>query len=146
MRRVTLSRGRRLWIYATVTLLTVSGAAWLIFQYWLTVAGDFGPSPHPSAPWWLRLHGAAAMVFLVLLGTLLRDHVRIGWHTRRNRPSGAGLLGFSIWLTLTGYSLYYVGGETLRPWLTRLHWVPGLLWPLVLGWHIRLGRKQRLPH
>jgi hypothetical protein len=142
-RRVSLSRARRAWLYSTIGLLTASGVAWLVGQHWLRVEGEFGPAPHPSAPWWLRLHGAAAMVFLVVLGTLLRDHVRAGWRLHRNRPSGAGLLGLCCWLTLSGYGLYYIGGETSRLWLSRLHWLPGLLWPGVLIVHIWLGRRGR---
>jgi hypothetical protein len=83
------------------------------------------------------------MLFLVLLGTLLRDHVRAGWRAHRNRFSGAGLFGVCLWLTLTGYGLYYVGGESLRTWLSRLHWVPGLLWPIALVVHIYLGHRTR---
>lgn len=144
-RRLSLSLHRRAWLYAIVSVLTVSGAAWLVCQHWLRVEGEFGLAPHPSAPWWLRLHGAAAMIFLVLLGTLLRDHVRAGWRAHRNRPSGAGLLGICVWLTVTGYGLYYVGGESLRLWLSRLHWIPGLLWPGVLIIHISLGHRTRTP-
>lgn len=143
MRRLSLSRNRRIWLYATVGTLTLSGAAWLVCQHWLHSDTEFGVAPHSSAPWWLRLHGAAAMLFLVLLGTLLRDHVRLGWLAQRNRPSGTGLLIVSLWLTLTGYGLYYVGGESLRAWLSRLHWLPGLLWPIALVVHIWLGRGSR---
>ena len=142
-RRLNLSPNRRLWLYATVAVLTASGTAWLVCQHWLRVESEFGITPHPSAPWWLRLHGAAAMLFLVLFGTLLRDHVRAGWRAHRNRSSGAGLLGVCLWLTITGYGLYYVGGESLRLWLSRLHWLPGLLWPIVLMVHIWLGRRTR---
>lgn len=143
MRRIVLSRGRRSWLYTTVTFLTISGAAWLLGQYWLNVEGEFGAEPHPSAPWWLRLHGAAAMVFLVLLGTLLRDHVRVGWRAHRSRLTGSVLLGVCGWLAVTGYALYYVGGEALRLWLSRFHWLPGLIWPLVLIAHVWFGRRAR---
>ncbi len=61
-----------------------------------------------------------------------------------NRPSGAGLLGVCLWLTLTGYGLYYVGGESRRLWLSRLHWLPGLLWPVVLCVHIWIGRRTKV--
>ena len=144
-RRLSLSVPRRVWLYSLVGVLTASGAAWLVCQHWLRIEGEFGVTPHPSAPWWMRLHGAAAMLFLVLLGTLLRDHVRLGWRSHRNRPSGAGLLGICAWLTFTGYGLNYVGGESLRLWLSRLHWLPGLLWPLLLVIHIWLGRRTRAP-
>lgn len=143
-RRLSLSRNRRLSIYVTTGALTLSGVAWLACQHWILVEGEFGLTPHPSAPWWLRLHGAGAMIFLVLLGTLLRDHVLAGWRSGRNRLSGTGLLSFSLWLTLTGYGLYYVGGEFVRLWLARLHWLPGLLWPVVLIVHIWLGHKTRV--
>ena len=45
-------------------------------------------------------------------------------------------------LTLTGYLLYYAGGEETRPVISILHWVLGLVVPAVLAWHIVHGRGK----
>jgi hypothetical protein len=72
----------------------------------------------------MKVHGAAAMGTLVFLGVLLARHVPGGWAARANRLSGALLLAAALWLTLTGYLLYYAGGEKLREIAAQTHlWV-----------------------
>jgi len=92
----------------------------------------------------LRVHGAAAMVFLVMLGSLLRGHVRGGWKLHRNRFTGAVLIAFNAALVLTGYGLYYFAGEELRPQLSRLHWLAGVATPVIILWHIWRGKVSAL--
>jgi hypothetical protein len=106
--------------------------------------GEFGEQPHPAEPWSLKLHGAAAMAILVILGTLLPTHVRFAWHARRNRPNGIMLISVFAFLILTGYGLYYFGDERLRSWTSCLHLVVGLALPLALILHIRSGRRSGL--
>jgi len=80
-----------------------------------------GDQPHVLEPWLLKLHGGAAMVFLVLLGTLLRVHIPSGWRSGRNRLSGAGLAGLNLLLIATGWALYHLGSESVRPSLSAVH-------------------------
>jgi len=54
----------------------------------------------------------------------------------------AGRLCLAL-LTVTGYGLWYVAGETSRETWSILHWAPGLAFPLLLVWHIRCGRRHR---
>jgi hypothetical protein len=119
----------------------VSGALWLLFHYFLRVHGQFGEAPHPLESWWLRLHGAAAMLVLVVLGSLLPVHVRRGWHQRRNLLAGTILGAIGLLLIASGYALYYFGGEELRPWISAFHWVVGLSALPLLMWHISRGRR-----
>jgi len=58
-----------------------------------------------------KVHGAAAMAILVLIGMLLSAHVRFAWRARRNPGNGSLFLGTFGILTITGYGLYYAGGE-----------------------------------
>ena len=37
----------------------------------------------------MKIHGAAAMAILVLVGMLLTGHVRFAWRARRNRGNGS---------------------------------------------------------
>ena len=58
------------------------------------------------------------------------------------------MLAGSALLIVTGYGLYYLGGETTRELTSVLHWGVGLILPGVLVWHVRQGRKpsvRRLP-
>lgn len=140
-----LTSGHRQWVYWTGAGLFASGALWLVFHYFLEAQGEFGPTPHPLEHWWLRLHGAAAMLALLVVGSLLPIHVRRGWHQRRNLRLGIALSSALLLLTLSGYALYYFGGEDARPWISVLHWGIGVLSPLVLIWHITSGRSQARP-
>jgi hypothetical protein len=142
MRRdpIRLSARHRAWLQLTFGVLFVSGAVWLCLHSFGVSGGEFGPHTHPLQPWCLRVHGATAMLFLVILGSLLRGHVRGAWKLRRNRFTGAVLIAFNAALVLTGYGLYYAGGEELRPWISRIHWVAGLATPAIIAWHIWRGK------
>ena len=144
-----LAARHKQWIYWSAACLFATGALWLVFHYFVRVHGEFGETAHPLETWSLRLHGAAAMLCLVLVGTLLPIHVRRGWHQRRNLGPGLLLLLGAALLALTGYGLYYAGGEELRPVISIAHWVIGLAAPLLMIWHIRAGRaataEQRMP-
>jgi hypothetical protein len=145
-----LSRHHRQWIYAAGGSLVASGIGWLIAHYLLVEAGSFGETHHPSEPWWLRLHGAAVMAFLVVLGTILPGHVTRAWSlrknctqsVRRNVVTGTLMLSLVAVLALTGYGLYYSGSEELRPYISTGHWVLGLAAAAGFYQHLR-GRLQR---
>lgn len=83
------------------------------------------------------------MVTLVLLGSLLTLHVRRAWLAGRNRRSGTLLLALNAVLALSGYALYYSGGETLRALASNVHLALGLALPVLLVAHIALGRRTR---
>ena len=100
--------------------------------------------PHPAEPWSLKLHGAAAMAILIILGTLLPTHVRFAWHARRNRPNGIALLAFFVLLVVTGYGLYYLGDERLRSWTSWLHLGIGIALPAMIILHIWSGRRSNV--
>jgi hypothetical protein len=83
------------------------------------------------------------MAVLVLIGMLLSGHVRFAWRARRNRANGSVFLSVFAVLTVTGYGLYYAGGEMLRQWTSWIHLVVGLALPILLLIHIFLGRRTR---
>jgi len=83
------------------------------------------------------------MAVLVLIGMLINGHVRFAWRARRNRANGAVFLSVFAVLTVTGYGLYYAGGEILREWTSWIHLVVGLALPILLLIHIFLGRRTR---
>ena len=143
MRRnsVKLSRRHKSWLYASTLLLYGTGAVWAWLHYLRASANEFGA--HSAAePWLMKLHGAGAMVFLVVLGTLLPSHVRFAWHARRNRPNGIALLLVLGFLIAGGFGLYYFGGERLRSWTSWSHLAVGLALPAIIVVHIWSGRRS----
>lgn len=133
----------RTFFYAAFGLLFATGVLWEIFHQYVKVQSDFGPASHPLEKWWLRLHGGSAMVVLVLLGMLLPIHVRIAWHSGRNRLSACTLAALCLLLIVTGYGLYYLGGEKARSLASISHLVLGLGLPLIIVWHVLAGKSSR---
>ena len=131
-----------MWLSAVVLL---SGVCWLLSHYLLATPDEFGASRGPLESWWLRLHGAAALGFLVVFGTLLPVHVRRAWNARRHRTSGGVVVGVATLLIATGYLLYYAGGEQLRPSLSVIHWLVGLVGLPAMVVHIILGKRAAAP-
>ena len=91
----------------------------------------------------LKAHGAAAMLILVLVGTLLPMHVKFAWRVRRNLRTGLSILGVFGFLVLTGYVLYYAGDERLRFWTNAAHLWVGLALPPIMCLHVWRGKKTR---
>src|SRR5882724_2701361 len=136
---IRLKRLQKYSLYAVLALLFLSGVAWAYWNYvWST--GDFETS---GKVWAMKIHGAAAMAILVLIGMLLNAHVRFAWRARRNRTNGSVFLSAFAVLTITGYGLYYAGGERLRAWTSWIHLAIGMVLPILLLIHILLGRRTR---
>ena len=122
-------------------MVWASGVLWLLYHYFLQSEGDFGPKPHMLEIWWLRLHGLAAMLALAVVGSLATNHMRLAMSLKKNLASGLGMLALVIWLTATGYALYYFPGDE-NAWLPLLHWFAGLVLPALLMIHILAGRAR----
>ncbi len=133
-------------IYSVLVLLWASGALWLLFHYFLRMPNDFGAQAHPLEIWWLRLHGLAAFAALVVIGSVLPVHARRAWQLKKNRASGLSMKIMSLWLSVTGYALYYFASDANATWLPLLHWIVGLTLPLLLILHIRRGRAPKVLH
>jgi hypothetical protein len=118
----------------------LSGVAWTYWNYLAVSPGDFETS---AKTWAMKIHGAAAMATLVLIGMLLNGHVRFAWRAGRNRANGSVFLSALAALTITGYGLYYAGGERLRAWTSWIHLAVGLALPILLVIHIFVGRRTR---
>ncbi|MFZ6758311.1 DUF4405 domain-containing protein [Undibacterium sp. Ji50W] len=129
-------------LYALVTVLFVSGIAWLLARYFLRSAGEFGENIHPLEHWAMQAHGAFIIPLSFLAGGLLFQHMRRAHRAQRNRNSGWSMIATLVWLALTGYALYYFASEALRPYWSAAHWIIGLSLPLLLCLHIRLGRRH----
>ncbi len=137
---IRLKHLQRYFLYAVVALLFFSGLAWTYWNYLAVSPGDFETS---AKSWAMKIHSAAAMAILVLIGMLLSGHVRFAWRADRNRANGSIFLSAFAVLTITGYGLYYAGSERLRAWTSWLHLVVGLALPILLLIHIFLGKRTR---
>ena len=137
---IRLKAVQRYLLYALLALLFLSGVTWAYWNYLAASPGEFEAG---AKAWAMKIHGAAAMAVLVLIGMLLSGHVRFAWRARRNRPNGSVFLSAFAVLTITGYGLYYAGGERLRAWTSWIHLAVGLTLPILLLIHIFLGRKTR---
>ena len=131
------------YLYVVGALLVLSGALWLLFHYFVRMPGQFGDSPHVLEPWWLCIHGLCAAAFLIGFGSVLPGHVRRAWVGRRNRLSGALFFALVALLIASGYGLYYLGADSVRAIVSIAHWSVGLGIPLLMGWHVWLGRASR---
>ena len=146
MRRnsIQLSRRHEWFAYAVSAAVFITGAAWAWLHYLAAPPNEFGVTG-PAESWTLKAHGAAAMLVLVLLGTLLPMHVKFAWRAGRNLRTGLSLLGLIGFLVLTGYGLYYVGGERLRFWTSAAHLWIGLALPVIMSVHVWRGKTTRPP-
>src|ERR671931_2825471 len=96
-------------IYAALFALLATGLLWKL---------DMGRAVL------MKIHGAAAMASMVLLGALLARHVPCGWRSRANRTSGAALLAASLLLRVCGHPPYFSGSEPLRGFASQTHfWI-----------------------
>jgi hypothetical protein len=126
-----LTPSRKRLVEAVASGLWASGAAWLLFHYFLMSRGPFGPEPSPLEPWWLKLHGAFAFAALWAFGLLWGVHIVKGWSLGRRRWSGVALFAGLVVLVLSGYLLYYLGSDMARAVASTLHWGVGLAAPVL---------------
>jgi hypothetical protein len=139
---IRLGARHKKWLYSGLSLLWVSGVMWLLFHYFLQTDGDFGPQPHALERWWLRLHGLAGMLGLILFGSLLPNHMKLAWVRKKNRRTGLPMFTVWIWLATTGYALYYFSSDANADWLPVLHWAVGLALPILLLVHLKQARMR----
>jgi len=126
-------------IYAAFAVLFLTGAGWLVADWQKDISSD--EFWQQSIAYLLMVHGGAAMVTLLLLGALIPVHMMRAWWSRRNRVSGSAMATFNAILIVTAFGLYYLGSETLRPWMSWIHIAAGLSLALGLPVHIYLGRR-----
>jgi len=116
-------------LYGVTLTLWATGSMWLLASDWQSVA--------------MRIHGAAAMGFLMAYGALLLHHVPLGWKQQRERVTGAILVAVNGILILTGWGLYYFVDRALRDWTGKLHWILGLGLPVLIFIHVLIGRRNK---
>ena len=86
---IRLKRLQRYFLYAVLALLFLSGVAWTYWNYLAASPGDFETT---AKAWTMKIHGAAAMAVLVLIGMLLKwaREIRMA-----GAPQSSKRIGFS---------------------------------------------------
>ncbi|MFL5208458.1 MAG: hypothetical protein ACJ8CC_04850 [Microvirga sp.] len=130
-------------VYWSFGLLFATGVAWLVFDRWVRVAGEFGPEHHSAQHSLLIVHAIGAYAFLLVVGAMIPVHIPLGWHQRRNRISGVALIGLLALLSLTAMGLYYVGEDALRAAASLVHWFVGVVAVPALLIHVSRNRTRR---
>lgn len=74
----------------------------------------------------LALHGVAAMLAILALGSTLPFHIKAGLKSKRKLLSGLSQLAFLFTLLISGALLYY-GPEEIRDAVITTHWLIGLV-------------------
>ncbi len=139
---VKLPRWQRRGVYAAVAALALSGLLWLAVHFFAPFAEE-DLAQNTAKLWAIRVHAAAALWTLVMVGSLLPLHIRAAWHIRKNRISGACAALAMAALALTGYALGYAPEGVARQWSAWLHWGIGTGMPLLLLVHVLLGHRTR---
>ncbi len=139
-----IPKTHRLVLYLGLSALFASGLVWWLLGFAITpeTASDSILFIFRSLN--LKIHGASAMISLIILGALIPNHIVKSWKTRRNKPSGAILVSVLVLLVLTGYFLYY--GDEIRNISSMIHITLGLLLPFFLIGHILKSRLYKRRH
>ena len=140
---IRLSKIHELIIYLIAVIVIISGFLWLYFDFFIRVETEFSLLVHPLQNTFLILHGTSSIFFLIALGSVLPIHVLKAWKTKNNRLSGGFFLLLFTILILTGIGLYYSGVEENRQFLSILHWVIGILFPVFFVIHIYFGKFKK---
>jgi hypothetical protein len=141
-RGIQLSPRHKRWFYAVSVTLFLSGVAW-VWLGWLAERNEGRAELLRSLkPWLLKLHGAAAMAFLLALGILIPTHLKRAWRAQRNQVNGGFFVTVMALLVVTGYGLYYFGDDRWRSAASWIHLLLGFGAPALLGLHIWQGRRD----
>lgn len=125
--------------------LWLSGVLWLVFHYFLQRQTDFGLHPHPLEFWWRAAHGLFGFAAVWTFGLLWGRHVVEAWASGRHRRSGGLLVGVLILMSLSGYLLYYLGGDQMIANVSLIHWGLGIALPFLFWLHHGICRLSLRP-
>ncbi len=143
----TLPRRRKIMVYTVSIGSLVTGVVWLLYHYFIRTVDQFGfESPDPNQKWWIIAHAVFSFFAVWAFGVLWTNHVKRGWRAKVRRLTGGMLFGLTVWLTLTGVALYYIGQDDWRSWTSVLHWGAGLAAFAAFIWHLYFQRSPAEDH
>jgi hypothetical protein len=140
--RTKLGGLHRAFLYSATAAIWLTGAGWTLLHRIGGGTDELGLVRHPWEPTLMNWHGAVAVAFTLIVGSLVPVHMRRSWALKRNRASGASLAGLCGFLLASGWGLYYVAAERWRESIARGHLYVGLALPLCLLAHIMIWKMR----
>ena len=132
--KIHLGAIHRQFVYWVLAGLALTGFAWLIIEF--ATLDEKTPGTFRWMAWSLKLHGLFAMFSLLVLGSLITNHMTRAWYLKAHLKSGLSLVILAIILIATGYWLYYFVTEESKEWVSLAHWGTALLSVLVFFIHL----------
>lgn len=140
--KLKLGNSQRRLLYTATALLWITGVVWLILHYYFNTPLQFETRSSSLEPMMIKIHGLAAMLFLIMTGSLMM-HIRRGLALKLNLLSGVSMIGLCGILTLTAWMLYYCSADAWRSNASIVHSLLGTIFPAAIFFHIMIGRKLR---
>lgn len=127
---------------ALSALLAVTGFAYFAMKYLMVTDDPFAVVNHPLQPLMLHLHVLGAPVFLVVFGIIWNSHIarKIG-KPIPNRWSGLVSLATLIIMTVSGYLLQVVTGDTAQRVSLIAHLSSGVVFAGAYVFHLAIGLR-----
>jgi len=138
--KIRLGKNHRWLLDSVFTVVALSGVVWLLIHY--GVADEEARWPVAWQSGAMKIHGLAALLSLLAIGSLWPNHIRRAWYLRRNIGIGIALIVAATVLIVTGYLLYYFVSEATHELVSILHWGIGLLAVVLLPWHVWTGKRN----
>lgn len=136
--KVRLEPNHRRLFYAAFGIVWATGFLWLLAEWFKDP--ELGSVRTLLQTASMKLHGAAMLLYLAMLGSLM-THIRRGTALKANRFSGFSVIAINGILVFTGWILYYLTDETTREWSSLIHWTVGVASLVLLVTHIWIGRN-----
>lgn len=137
-----IAKKYRYLFYFILSLSLISGTGFWLLRNFAMVEGDFGPESHFLQYPFLQVHGFAAFLMLMALGTIFTAHIPKTWYQHKAKTSGITMLTLVSFSMVSAYSLYYLVGEDWHALLGNIHAIVGILLPVTLFIHINFARKK----
>lgn len=142
---IRLDRWHRRLVVATALGLAATGVIWMGARLALDLYPDLdGSSARAHLHSVLVLHGVLGYAGLVLLGSLLGQHVPSGLRSGRRRATGLSALALSAVLVITALLLYYAGSEAVRDASSAVHQALGIIAVAAVWIHVVRREKPQL--
>jgi hypothetical protein len=132
-----LSRFERWTLRIGFALAVASGLTYGYLRYFATVAGEFGPEPHPWSAFAQHAHVLTAPALLFALGVALRGHIlgMLRHGVTKGRRTGLLLAALSAPMVLGGFAIQVVTSTAARSALGWTHSVLSVLFVFLYALH-----------
>jgi hypothetical protein len=91
----------------------------------------------------LMIHGICGLILIFIFGIIWAEHAKykLKIKQKKNRKTGLQLLFLLGVICISSAGLYYIGNESLRNFVSILHWVLGIILPVIIIIHVPFSRR-----